>query len=291
MRIKKSRGRKILLLGLPQPIKLFRSFFGKISSIPSLITRLAPILLAGLIIYGLISGLARISFPKNLSIPTPVGKVDVELDKARLDEIVNGWFTFLAPGKDKSGKKATFDFSTLIYDYAWKLGESNKVESYAGKSLDAEPFLIESLRSSKISLKIQSASDLIAVGAASCEGTQSSEEQRAEQRARVIRGAIDKSNIKVPGQIYILLLGQYKASNCSAQNPQDTRSQRGFTVIHVKQKDDGVNLEEALKDAVTRASRDKAFQEELRKSLRNPSISPLGSLNADKYSLFKLQIN
>jgi hypothetical protein len=181
-------------------------------------------------------------------------------------------------GTDLTGKKATFRFHSLTTNHAWRLNSSEEVENLTSPYTiaQAQSLLKQKLSEPNIQERIKQSKELIAVGVASCEGEKTREENRAEERARVIQNALnDASTVH---KIYLLLLGQYQAKDC---NSETTFKQRQLIVIYVISEDEGVSMKDALNSA----------RKQLLEYLKDKSDSPLGILRLNNYSLDELRVN
>jgi hypothetical protein len=204
------------------------------------------------------------------------------------------WASIPRVGTDSNGNQAAFEFYTLIgvnHEYGWEFASwENVQDGITGETIDVQTFLREKLSDPGLRQRIEAASDVIAVGVSSCEGYRDEEEQRADIRSKVIRRSIESVSVITDGELYLLLLGQYYDESCSQKSPIQTLDQRSIVIIGVIQKDPGVNLEEAVEDAMYDIAEDEVLIQELNRYLDNPTRSPLGSLDPARYSLFELRI-
>ncbi len=151
-------------------------------------------------------------------------------------------------GVDLTGRKATFDLIVMSRDTVWVKGSTEKI-SRGGAVIEAEAFR-RLLANGALGQRVAAARELIAVGVASREGEQTTEEARASQRAHRIGGwliEIDKS--KKP--IWALNLGQHRG-DCAECDTGITDWQRPIIVVGQATADTGVNLGEALADAMSK---------------------------------------
>jgi len=164
-------------------------------------------------------------------------------DKSKLDNA----FVFRIDGKDKQGHNAAFDFMVLTDEYTWVKGSATQVTSRGQVVPESE--VAQRVISTQIGQSLNRATDLIAVGLASHEGEKREEEARADQRSKTIAGWMQKlGNPATP--IYELNLGQYNKT-CKKQEDADTSFERPLILVGVRTKDNGVNLQEALGDAIS----------------------------------------
>ena len=170
--------------------------------------------------------------------PTPVVVEKRKVESASLFEI---------DGKDASGKRAAFDYFILTDDYTWVRGSSDRVTS-KGKDVP-ETETAERVIAPQILSTLDRATDVIAVGVASYEGQKNEEESRADRRSKTIVSWVDKL-ITPTTPIYALNLGQYNKA-CKGQEDGESSFQRPLIIAGVRARDDGVNLQEALSDAIS----------------------------------------
>lgn len=156
---------------------------------------------------------------------------------------------FLIAGRDSWGRRALFDVVVSARSIRWTRGSTDTLEQdgvrIAEEALEAfvfEPDVQDRLRRSQA---------LIAVGVASQEGDPDRERARADRRARQTARWL-RELARFDGPIHTLNLGQYTAP-CVACETDGTSWQRPLTVIAVRVTDPGVNLREALIDALERA--------------------------------------
>ncbi|MCB1547608.1 MAG: hypothetical protein KDJ41_07210 [Hyphomicrobiaceae bacterium] len=156
---------------------------------------------------------------------------------------------YTVTGRDKAGRSATFDLIVLRKDYTWVKGSTNQV-MLAGKALSGDEFK-QAVLEKELGARIGEQKGLIAVGLASAEGERQAEERRAADRARRIAAWLGEA-VSGGKAIWTLNLGQYREA-CLTCETEGTSWQRPIIVIGVKASDEGVNLGEALDDALKRA--------------------------------------
>jgi hypothetical protein len=162
---------------------------------------------------------------------------------------------------DKSGKRAKINVILLSSAYRWEIGsakilvdsrEKNK-EIRKQKAIDISS-LANYLREDKILETIQqegSINRVIAIGTASCEGNDiSEEEKRAELRARSVIKLVEKELLDV-AYYSIINLGQFNGGECAIV-PEKTSWQRATILLGVRQDEKGINLEEAVRERLSR---------------------------------------
>lgn len=154
---------------------------------------------------------------------------------------------FHIDGKDAQGHPAAFDFIVLSNQFAWVKGSTSAVTF--GDDAVPEAETAERLVSPQVREALNSATDLIAIGLASQEGERTQEEARAQKRAITVSGWIAEV-VKPEMAIWTLTLGQYDKA-CKGQEDADSSFERPVLLAGVRSKSDGVNLREALADAVS----------------------------------------
>lgn len=154
-----------------------------------------------------------------------------------------------ATGKDRNGNSADFKIVIISQEYGWKKESVTQVVNLEGRPFD----LIGYLKGKGLQNDLSHAQDLIAIGAASCEGVFKRELRRAEERAmqlvawlRQVRPAGDH-----PRDLYTLNLGRHSQS-CDEESDEGTIHQRLVTIVWIPKKETGVRLQEALHDAMNK---------------------------------------
>jgi hypothetical protein len=154
---------------------------------------------------------------------------------------------FAIEGKDKAGRRGAFDVVVLNKSFLWVRGSADQLEK-DGKTI-AGADLAAAVLDEEVRAALADAKEVIAVGAASQEGSATDEVARAERRARqtatLVAGAVAAD---VP--IWTLNLGQYR-DPCKDCETAGSSWQRPFIVVAVKEIDAGANLGEALADAMS----------------------------------------
>jgi hypothetical protein len=154
---------------------------------------------------------------------------------------------FPIEGLDAAGRRALFDVVVLTKNYGWVLGSASELER-DGTKLNARDIEDEVL-APQLRQGLGNAIELIAVGVASQEGELQREIQRGGLRAariaQWVRGAMGE---RVP--MWTLNLGRY-LEPCTECEDAETSWQRPFIVIAVRDTDNGVNLTEALRNAMS----------------------------------------
>lgn len=156
------------------------------------------------------------------------------------EECDSAWKSNEGEGRDPAGRRVRVRINTLTQEYRWVFARSDVVEAY---SPPIDP------RAHVKKLNISNAKfGIICVGTASSEGERGEEESRARGRAERLQIIFREEFDKVPA-LYSLSLGQFQHKRKSF-NPQATRDERRVIVIEILDRDQGVNLKEAIKDAL-----------------------------------------
>ena len=150
-------------------------------------------------------------------------------------------------GQDSQGRVAEFNIAVLSVEYKWQLGSTYQIK-YNNEIINLES-LKSRLQEEGIQTIMEDPSEIISVGTASCEGDIKSEQSRALERSKQIQLLVKKLfSDSLSVKAYRLLnLGQFQRKDC--QSDQDlTAYQRSIIIIGVKKQDEGVILDEALRD-------------------------------------------
>lgn len=153
---------------------------------------------------------------------------------------------FAIEGKDKAGRRGSFDVVVLNKSFLWVRGSAEDLEK------DGQPIpradLAAAVLDDEVRNALADARGVIAVGTASQEGDAAEEVARAERRARQAATLVS-SAVTADLPIYTLNLGQYRdpCANCETGG---TSWQRPFIVIAVKAADPDTDVAEALADAL-----------------------------------------
>jgi hypothetical protein len=152
---------------------------------------------------------------------------------------------FEIEGRDKAGRRGTFDVVVAKKQFLWVRGSAEELEKDGRVISGAE--LTRDVLDQEVRDGLASAREIVAVGTASQEGDPAQEKARAARRAtrtaELVAGVIAPST-----PVSALNLGQYSGKRPEAGA---TNWQRPFMVIAVKELEDGADLGEALADAMT----------------------------------------
>jgi len=150
-------------------------------------------------------------------------------------------------GTDSSGKRASFAIDLIANEMHWALNRDDTV------LLNKKPFDIpEFFRFEGLQARFDSAVDLIAIGSASEEGDDLEEYDLARRRANQLKVWL-RETVKNPHvQFRYLILGKFHGA--SQLSTDETAYQRSIVVVRVRQKEPGINLSEALHEALSKMS-------------------------------------
>jgi hypothetical protein len=158
-----------------------------------------------------------------------------------------GTLIFAIEGRDKAGRRGTFDVVVARKQFLWVRGSAEDLEKDGRKITGDE--LAGDVLDQEVRDGLANAREIVAVGTASQEGDPAAEKARAGRRA--VRTAEIVSTAVAPAvPVSSLNLGQYRESG-SAAGSGGTDWQRPFMVIAVKDLEEGTVLAEALADAMT----------------------------------------
>ena len=154
---------------------------------------------------------------------------------------------FTIEGKDKAGRRGTFDVVVLNKSFLWVRGSAEALEK-DGKTI-AGSDLAAAVLDEEVRAALAGAKEVIAVGTASQEGSAAEEQARAERRAQTAAGLVGGA---VTGDVpvWTLNLGQYR-DPCADCETGGTSWQRPFIVIAVTALEPDANMGEALADAMS----------------------------------------
>ncbi|HKZ97718.1 MAG TPA: hypothetical protein VJ045_12140 [Hyphomicrobiaceae bacterium] len=180
-------------------------------------------------------------------VPAPVEVAAPVAPPAEPERQTQSSVIFAIEGKDKAGRRGTFDVVVARKEFLWVRKSSDELER-DGKTItgaDIESQVLDQ----DVRAALATAKEIIAVGTASQEGDAREETERAGRRAHktaeIVQGGIDAA---IP--IWTLNLGQYREP-CKDCEAGGTNWQRPFIVIAVKDLEPGGNVGEALADALS----------------------------------------
>jgi len=150
-------------------------------------------------------------------------------------------------GRDRQGRKAWFDMLVLDKNYTWVNGSWSELD-HNGAVLPAGD-ISSKIFNRQIRNGLARSGQFITVGVASSEGDPAEETLRASRRAKTsaiwLRQAMGEGI-----SVLLLNLGQHQL-RCDSCETSNTSWQRPFMIIGVRDKERGVILREALRDAFT----------------------------------------
>lgn len=169
---------------------------------------------------------------------------------ATAEQLSPGTKAFVLEGLDNAGRRADFDLIVANSEFTWEHGATDRLTrgSQPLTKADVERLVLDDLVRERLKL----AKQIIAVGTASQEGDPQQEILRAARRAEQTAQWIAPLTAKET-PIWTLNLGQYK-DPCEACNTDTTNWQRPFLIVSVRRAAWGVDLAEALSDALSSAS-------------------------------------
>jgi uncharacterized protein YjbI with pentapeptide repeats len=155
-------------------------------------------------------------------------------------------------GEDSQGRSAEFKVSILSNKYRWQVQSSDQVSSQGSTQVISLKDLVPILKLDRIYEIMDNPNMVISVGTASCEGDNSTEEQRAEKRAEKIQQEIVE-NLFAVKYYPTLNLGRHTSDSCGKE---PTEFQRAVIIIGVRKETKGIILKEALYDAISKRIKD-----------------------------------
>ncbi len=197
----------------------------------------------GLAITGTALLFMRVPSPTSLvppmTAPTPIPAVPPISIVVNIDN----WQRSATPTQisDKAGKLAEIEAIVLSNDFSWAFQSHTNVERHGEATNVANHLLTPG-----ISAVIAGYADVVAVGAASSEGAKengTAEDDRASRRADQLQLWI-KEYIPSSKALYALSIGHY---NPMVKADKQFSEQRKIVIIGVIRKDDGIDLNDALK--------------------------------------------
>ncbi|MEZ5842335.1 MAG: hypothetical protein R3D27_01210 [Hyphomicrobiaceae bacterium] len=175
-----------------------------------------------------------------------VSATEIEPEEATSQRLGVRSQLFSIVGYDARGRRAAFDVIVLDKAYTWTRGSARELAE-DGRALPAAA-LIETVLGGPIREQLAQSRGAIAVGVASEEGNLETEtrraSERADQTARWLRSVLGREK-----PLWTLNLGQYRSSGRNF-DAGTTSWQRPFIVIGISAADNGIDMSEALADAM-----------------------------------------
>lgn len=213
--------------------------------------------------------------------PTPPTPPSVVQQSSFLDEQI--YFYSAQPGTDKKGNTAYVSVYVLLRDFAWEIGSSDTIINTRTNTIGNLQNIKDNLKSARIQEDLANKLiGVISLGTSSCEIAAGMspeealqiEEERATERGKVIARIVadslpPRNNINSQ---YILVLGQFRMCPEPLKHSL-TERQRKIIIIgitDVKEINENISLEEALRDRFTR--------------------TPIAEISIDDYSTFQLKL-
>ncbi|MGF1649425.1 MAG: hypothetical protein ACFCUN_03145 [Hyphomicrobiaceae bacterium] len=152
-------------------------------------------------------------------------------------------------GIDREGRSATFDVVVATRGITWVRGSSALLTQEDGQIIGAGLIGDVVLTPPVIQGLLQSP-EWIGVGIASEEGVPEAEVQRAAIRARTVASWLEAARPDTR-PVLMLSLGQFTSGCAAGAATDDTGWQRPLMIIGVREKEAGVDLADALANAMT----------------------------------------
>lgn len=146
--------------------------------------------------------------------------------------------------RDAQGRQGTVEVVIVSRDYAWQLGSSSAVERHGQPRDD----LLQHLRSEGVRQALARYMGIIAVGAASSEGSRANplrEETLARHRADELQKWI-KESVPSEAELHTLSMGYYQGADAL----RASADQRVVVVIGIVHRDPGIDWRSALQDVL-----------------------------------------
>ncbi|WP_310422069.1 serine/threonine-protein kinase [Chamaesiphon sp. VAR_48_metabat_135_sub] len=160
------------------------------------------------------------------------------------------YYPFLPVG-DSRGGSAEINMAILSDEYEWQLGSDSEVRLNGKTESVPISVLKEKLEKKDKGVEKKSILDImqnpnriIALGMASCEGSDKEEENRALRRAIAIQSKIVKPLFDVK-EYPVVNLGQFSTNNCGRNNPANS-IQRKLIIVGMRRQCAGLEVKEVL---------------------------------------------
>jgi hypothetical protein len=171
-----------------------------------------------------------------LPAPTSTPNETINVNVGGVTIIVN---VVTVEAHDNQGKNAKFEISILSRECYWQCRSATTV------LLNKEPVdMLAFFSSSGMQARLNRVQDLIAIGAASEEGSVEREGFRADARANQLIHWLRQTVMKESVTFWTLSVGKLKGEG--AQCGEESDLNRSIVIVGVVEKDDGINLKEAI---------------------------------------------
>ncbi len=127
------------------------------------------------------------------------------------------------------------DIAILDREHYWPIGRADVIMNAGNKEADVFAFL----NSTGLQASVEQATDIIAIGMASCEiaAIHHLEEERARSRAdQLISWVRTIADLSGGRKLYSVNLGRFKDPDCSRKGADKTREQRNVMLVAVLEK-------------------------------------------------------
>ena len=175
-----------------------------------------------------------------------VTAAQVEPEEALVQRLGERSQAFSIVGFDERGRRAAFDVIVLDKSYTWMRGATDQLAEN-DRPLPVAA-LIETVLGGAVKSGLEASRGVIAVGVASQEGEVETETRRAgaraEQTAKWLRTLLGPAK-----PLWTLNLGQYRETGRNF-DAGATSWQRPFIVIAINSADNGIDMSQALNDAM-----------------------------------------
>lgn len=186
----------------------------------------------------------------------PIARLEPQSPK-KLGDVI--YYPYLSV-KDSQNRSAEINMAILSDRYEWELASNDRVKLKGQTESIPIADLKQDLEKRKDIFKVMdNPNRIIALGTASCEGTISTEETRALDRATTIQSKIVKQLFQVK-EYQILNLGQFKRDNCQ-RNITGTSFQRSLVIIGIRNESDGLEVKAALYQRLGKTIKDFNLQD------------------------------
>jgi eukaryotic-like serine/threonine-protein kinase len=186
----------------------------------------------------------------------PIARLEIQSPK-KMGDVV--YYPYLSI-KNSQGKSAEINLAILSDRYEWKLASNDRVKLKGQTESIPIADLTKEMEKRKDIFKVMdNPNRIIALGTASCEGTISTEETRAMDRATTIQSKIVQKLFEVK-EYRILNLGQFKRDNCQ-RNAAGTSFQRSLVIIGMRNESEGSEIKEALYQRLGKTIKDFNLQD------------------------------